>query len=194
MHSYKIILASKSPRRQQLLREAGYTFEVQSLGMDETFPDTLPTQQVATYLAKEKNMAHRDVFQEGIIITADTVVVFNDHFLGKPNSAEEAIITITRLSGQKHEVISGVCISNPDKQLAFDDVTEVKFKTLTKREIEHYVNNFKPFDKAGSYEIQEWIGLIGIEWIRGSYFNVVGLPIHKVYKCLSEDFGILPFS
>jgi len=187
--SNKLILASGSPRRKQLLEDAGFDFEVKTIPFDESFPEDLPSEKVAEYLAKGKNKAHRQAFSDEIILTADTVVIFNDQILGKPVNAEEAISTIKLLSGKIHEVMTGVCISSPEKQIAFSCTTKVKFEELTETEIRYYVEKCKPMDKAGSYAIQEWIGLIGIEWIEGSYYNVVGLPMHQVYRILMKEFS-----
>jgi len=187
--SNKLLLASGSPRRRQLLEDAGFDFEVKTVPFDESFPEDLPSEKVAEHLAKGKNETHRQSFLDEIILTADTVVIFNDRILGKPEDAEEAISTIKLLSGKIHEVVTGVCISSPDKQVAFSCTTKVKFEELTEPEIRSYVEKYHPMDKAGSYAIQEWIGLIGIEWIEGSYYNVVGLPMHKVYRILVEEFS-----
>lgn len=187
-HFNNLILASKSPRRKQLLEEAGIAFEVKTIEFEETFPEDMAAEKVAEYLAVEKNKAHRNAFGPGLILTADTVVVFNDRILGKPENATEARRTLALLSGKIHQVISGVCISDESKHLAFSSTTEVSFRELSQEEIEYYVENANPLDKAGSYGIQEWIGLIGVEWIKGSYFNVVGLPIDQVYQTLKESF------
>ncbi len=184
-----LILASKSPRRKQLLEEAGFQFEVKTIPFEEVFSDEMSTEKVAEYLAVEKNKVHRSAFPDSTIITADTVVVFTDQVLGKPKDAKEAFKTLKILSGKIHQVYSGVCISNPDKQRSFSCLTEVKFKELSENEINFYIDNFKPFDKAGSYGIQEWIGLIGVEWIKGSFYNVMGLPIDEVYGVLRNDFA-----
>lgn len=185
-----LILASNSPRRKQLLDEAGLQFEVKTIPFEETFPEDLNSEKVAEYLAIEKNKAHRDAFEDATIITADTVVVFTDRVLGKPKDTKDAYKTLKLLSGKIHQVYTGVCISNSEKQTAFTSLTEVKFKELTDDEINHYIEKYKPFDKAGSYGIQEWIGLIGVEWIKGSFVNVVGLPVDEVYRVLREEFSV----
>lgn len=187
-HFNNLILASKSPRRKQLLKDAGFVFEVQTIEFDEVFPESMDTTKVAEYLAIEKNKAHRAAFQNGTIITSDTVVIFNDSILGKPKDKEEAKRVLKLLSGKIHQVMSGVCISNETKQISFSNLTEVKFKELSEGEIEHYIEVAPPLDKAGSYGIQDWIGLIGVEWIKGSFYNVVGLPVDQVYKTLNEEF------
>ncbi|MFK7953339.1 MAG: Maf family nucleotide pyrophosphatase [Ekhidna sp.] len=184
----KLILASNSPRRKQLLEEAGLQFEVMTVPFEETFPKELSAEEVAEYLAIGKNEAHRVSFKESTIITADTVVVFDNQVLGKPNDAQEAFKTLKTLSGKVHQVYTGVCISNLNKQSAFTSCTEVKFKVLTDDEINYYIDHYKPFDKAGSYGIQEWIGLIGVEWIKGSYYNVMGLPVNDVFNQLKNEF------
>lgn len=187
-HFNNLILASKSPRRKQLLEAAGFTFKVVTIDFDEVFPEDMHPAKVAEYLAIEKNKAHRKAIHEGTIITSDTVVIFNDQILGKPEDAEEAKSVLTLLSGKIHQVMSGVCISNERKQVSFSNTTEVKFRELSEEEIMHYLQEAPPLDKAGSYGIQDWIGLIGVEWIKGSYNNVVGLPVDEVYHRLKEEF------
>lgn len=185
-HLNDLILASKSPRRKQLLEAAGFQFEVKTIEFDEVFPEELACNEVAEYLAIEKNKAHREAFKSGTIITSDTIVIFEDHILGKPENEQEAFNVLRTLSGKTHLVMSGVCISNSDKQVAFSSTTEVKFKELTDEEISYYIKIAKPMDKAGSYGIQEWVGMIGVEWIKGSFYNVVGLPVDKVYQALKH--------
>ena len=187
-HFNNLILASKSPRRKQLLKDAGFVFEVKTIAFEEIFPESMDTSKVAEYLAIEKNKAHRAAFQSGTIITSDTVVIFNDSILGKPKDKEEAKEVLKLLSGKIHVVMSGVCISNEVKQVSFSNLTEVKFNELSESEIDHYIEVAPPLDKAGSYGIQDWIGLIGVEWIKGSFYNVVGLPVDQVYQTLNEEF------
>ncbi|WP_370090411.1 nucleoside triphosphate pyrophosphatase [Ekhidna sp.] len=187
-HFNNLILASNSPRRKQLLTEVGLKFEVKTIDFEEVFPEDLVVEHVAEYLAIEKNKAHREAFKEGIIITADTVVIFANRILGKPKDEKEARQVLKILSGKIHQVISGVCISNEEKHISFSSVTEVHFHELTEDEIDHYIEIAPPLDKAGSYGIQDWIGLIGVEWIKGSYYNVVGLPVDQVYKTLCSEF------
>lgn len=187
--SNNLILASGSPRRKQLLSEAGFDFEIRTVPIEETYPEDLAASQVAEFLAKEKNKAHRQIVENEIILTADTVVILNETILGKPKSQKEAIETLELLSGKIHMVTTGVCISDAQKIQSFSTTTKVKFRELTIEEIHHYVENYKPMDKAGSYAIQEWIGLIGIEWIEGSYYNVVGLPVSQVQACLLQHFS-----
>jgi septum formation protein len=181
-----LILASSSPRRQYLMREAGFTFEVEKPDVDESFPYTLPVEQVARYLALKKAEYFRKNVQQEVIVTADTVVILNDTILNKPADEQEATHMLTMLSGKTHLVMTGVCLLSAEKEESFDDTTEVTFKTLTQEEIKFYVTQYKPFDKAGAYGAQDWIGMVAIEKIVGSYFNVMGLPIHKVYQYLSH--------
>lgn len=189
----KIILASNSPRRQELLQQIGFDFEIHSRDFDESIDESLHVNEVSKYLAIKKNDQYRNVLSDELIITADTVVIVNDQILNKPIDAEEAKWMLLMLSNRKHEVMTGVCISSKEKKISFDDTTEVSFKELSENEIDFYVNKFKPFDKAGAYGIQEWIGMIGIISIKGSYYNVMGLPVNKVYACLGNEFGITPY-
>ncbi|SNS69304.1 septum formation protein [Ekhidna lutea] len=188
-HFNNLILASNSPRRKQLLEEIGLQFEVKTIPFEETFPEDLASDKVAEYLAIEKNKAHREAFgDDSTIITADTVVIFTDKILGKPKSKEEAKKILQILSGKIHQVMSGVCISKGEKQVSFSNLTEVMFRELTEGEIDYFIEAEPPLDKAGSYGIQDWIGKIGVEWIKGSFYNVVGLPVDQVYTVLKEDF------
>jgi len=179
---YNLILASKSPRRQQLLTDAGFKFKVKTKNVDETFPDNLKAEEIAEYIATKKAKAFLNDHENSIILTADTIVALNNEIFGKPEDAEEAFEMISKLSGSSHDVITGVSITLNKKIHTFHDKTVVSFKELSKEEINYYIENFKPFDKAGAYGIQEWIGMIGITKIEGSYFNVVGLPINKLYQ------------
>lgn len=192
-HSNSFVLASNSPRRKQLLADAGFQFDIKTIDFEEIYPEDLEASQVAEYLAIEKNKAHRAIFKQEIILTADTVVIFDGQILGKPTSLADARATLKLLSGNTHEVMSGVCISSTDKQVAFSETTSVKFRELRVSEIDYYISSNPPLDKAGSYGIQDWIGLVGVEWIKGSYNNVVGLPIHPVYTVLIDEFGMFPF-
>lgn len=176
-----LILASSSPRRQYLMREAGYTFTVEKPDVDESFPKELPVEQVAKYLASKKAEYFRTELHEEVVITADTIVILGKEVLNKPADRDEAIIMLSQLSGKTHLVITGVCILSKEKEESFDDTTEVTFKKLSRSEIEFYVDTYKPYDKAGAYGAQDWIGMVAIEKIVGSYFNVMGLPMHKVY-------------
>jgi septum formation protein len=185
MNFYRpLILASSSPRRQYLMKEAGFTFTVEKPDVEEDFPDHLPVEQVAKYLAAKKAEFFRPKMQNEVIVTADTVVIINNKIMNKPQDRSEAIAMLTELSGNTHLVMTGVCIISIEREESFDDTTEVKFKKLTQSEIEFYVDQYKPYDKAGAYGAQDWIGMVAIEKIVGSYFNVMGLPIHKVYDHL----------
>ena len=181
-----LILASNSPRRQELLIAAGFTFEVKVINTDESFPASMAVRDVAQYVAQKKANAFAGKINDEIIITADTMVIEGNVALGKPKNTAEAKVLLQRLSGKLHQVITGVCIFSKDKEVSFDETTEVFFKTLTNTEIDYYIKHFQPFDKAGAYGIQEWIGMIGIEKIIGSYYNVMGLPTHRVYEVLME--------
>lgn len=182
--SRPLILASSSPRRQYLMKEAGFTFTIEKPDVDEDFPASLPVDQVARYLALKKAEYFRQNIINQIIVTADTVVILNNKILNKPADKPEAISMLSALSGKTHLVMTGVCILSADKEESFDDTTEVTFKKLSAEEIEFYIDNYKPYDKAGAYGAQDFIGMIAIEKIVGSYFNVMGLPIHKVYQHL----------
>jgi septum formation protein len=179
-----LLLASGSPRRQYLMKEAGFTFTVEQSGADESFPAEMPLEQVARYLAMKKAEVFRLRLRDEIVVTADTVVILHDKILNKPQDRPEAIRMLSDLSGQTHRVMTGVCILSREKEEEFDDTTLVTFKTLTPAEIAFYVDTYKPYDKAGAYGAQDWIGMVAIEKIVGSYFNVMGLPIHKVYQHL----------
>ena len=179
-----LILASSSPRRQYLMKEAGFNFTVEKPDVDESFPAELPSEQVAKYLAEKKAEYFRLAMKNEIVLTADTIVVLEDKILNKPSDRIEAISMLGELSGHTHRVITGVCIMSMEKEESFDDTTEVTFQKLTQQEIEFYVDHYKPYDKAGAYGAQDWIGMVAIRKIVGSYFNVMGLPIHKVYHHL----------
>jgi len=179
---YRIILASRSPRRQQLLRDLGLTFDVVEMDYDETFPDNLQGKEAAIYLAKEKSSSFRKTIADNeIVITADTIVWCNNRAFGKPTDYHDARRMIRELSGNTHEVITGVDLLTSKKEVAFYESTKVTFEKLSDEEIDFYINEFKPFDKAGAYGIQEWIGVAACRSIDGSYFNVVGLPVQRVY-------------
>jgi septum formation protein len=186
----KIILASQSPRRKQLLELAEVPFEVLVADVDETNPPGMPGDDVPQFLAKKKADAVSHLTTNAIVIAADTVVLLGHHILGKPTDAANAIEILTQLSGKMHKVVTGVCIRKGEKEVAFSVTTEVYFRPLTREQITHYVANYKPFDKAGAYAIQEWIGVTGIEKINGDYYNVMGLPIGDVVKVLAKEFGI----
>lgn len=190
MHSiknYKLILASASPRRQQLMKDAGFTFEVRLKNVEEKYPQELHWENVPEYLSKVKASAFREELKaEEVLITADTVVCIHDRILGKPADRKEAISMLQELSGNRHLVVTGVSVTTRTEQLSFSSRTDVFFKRLSNEEIEFYVDTYKPFDKAGAYGIQEWIGYIGIERIEGSFYNVMGLPIQKLYETLRK--------
>lgn len=179
-----LILASSSPRRQYLMKEAGFEFIIEKPDADESFPDDMPVDQVARYLAAKKAEYFRLRIRDEIVVTADTVVILFNQILNKPRDRKEAIEMLSSLSGRTHLVMTGVCIVSKEKEESFDDTTEVTFQSLTREEIEFYVDNYKPYDKAGAYGAQDWIGMVAIQKITGSYFNVMGLPIHKVYEHL----------
>jgi septum formation protein len=187
LEKYRIILASRSPRRQQLLRELGLEFEIAERDFDETYPDHLSGEEIASWLAGEKAKVFRNEISDNeIIITADTIVWCNDRVLGKPAGKAEAITMIENLSGNTHEVITGVSLLSVSRHRIFTESTKVTFEKLSEDEIEYYVEKFRPFDKAGAYGIQEWIGLAACSRIEGSYFNVVGLPVQRLYRELKE--------
>ncbi len=179
---YNYILASKSPRRQELLRSLGIDFHVITKEVKENYPDNLQKEEIPVFLAelKAKHFLN-DLKENDLLITADTIVWFNGEVLGKPGSKKEAIETLQKLSEHEHQVISGVCLSSVQKQKSFYSISNVQFKQLSLNEIEYYVSEFKPYDKAGAYGIQEWIGYIGITHIEGSFYNVMGLPIQQLY-------------
>jgi septum formation protein len=180
--SWNIILASKSPRRQNLLKELGFEFEIKTKEIEEIYPPELQKEAVAVFLSELKASAFKqDLNANDLVLTSDTIVCLADEIIGKPTDRADAIKMLGKLSGNKHEVITAVTLLSKDKQRTFYDVTEVSFKELTLSEIEYYIDKYEPFDKAGSYGIQEWIGYIGIEKINGSYFNVMGLPVKRVY-------------
>lgn len=180
----KIILASRSPRRQIILTELGIDFIVKPVDILEEFHNNLPVDEVAQHVAEQKVKQFPYLKEKELVIAADTTVIINNTILGKPSDVDEAKQMLSSLSGKAHHVTTGVCIKDRHQMHSFSDTTWVQFKTLTDKEIDYYVTNFEPFDKAGGYGIQEWIGMIGITRIEGSYFTVMGLPIHKVYETL----------
>jgi len=186
---HKIILASQSPRRKQLMEAAELDFDIIIADVDETNPAGMPGALVPEYLAKKKATAIEKQVHDAIIIAADTVVLLDDEILGKPTDKENAREILTKLSGRRHEVVTGVCMQQGEKQIVFSTVTSVFFRSLSPEGIEHYITNYQPFDKAGAYAIQEWIGMVGIERIEGDYYNVMGLPIGAVVERLKEDFS-----
>ncbi|WP_018477973.1 Maf-like protein [Pontibacter roseus] len=182
--SRPILLASNSPRRKELLASLGLSFDVRVKEVNEDFPEHMRREEVAEYLASHKAEAYAADLQDEVLITADTIVCLRERILNKPADAAEAFEMLRSLSGTSHEVITGVCLLTQEGKTVFHDVTKVYFKELTDEEINYYILHYKPFDKAGAYGIQEWIGMIGIEKIEGSYFNVVGLPVQKLYTHL----------
>jgi septum formation protein len=185
---YKLVLASHSPRRKELLAGLGMPFEVRVLqDIDEDYPDDLPVNEVARYIAKEKADAYRRIVApDELIITADTVVIVGDEILGKPVDEADAIRMLRLLSGRTHQVTTGVCLLTAEKERCFDVTTDVTFKALSDEEIHYYVDHYRPFDKAGAYGIQEWIGYIGVTGLHGSYYNVMGLPVQRIYQELTK--------
>ncbi|NDV84294.1 Maf-like protein [Bacteroides sp. 51] len=181
---YKVVLASASPRRQELLTGLGIDFEVRLMpDLDESYPSGLDGEKIPSYIARHKAEAYKSTIQpKELLITADTIVWLNGEVLGKPVDEEDAKAILRRLSGKTHHVITGVCLTTTDWQKSFTAVTDVSFSDLTEEEIEYYIANYHPLDKAGAYGVQEWIGYVGVEGIHGSYFNVMGLPIQKLYK------------
>ena len=184
LEKYKVILASGSPRRRELMAGLGVNYEVRTLpDVDESYPDTLQGEEIPLYIAKEKADAYIPMMQpDELIITADTIVWLDGEVLGKPRDREDALQMLRTMSGRTHEVFTGVCITTTDWQRSFTAQTEVRFATLSEDEIIYYVDNFKPMDKAGAYGVQEWIGFIGVENISGSYYNIMGLPVQKLYR------------
>jgi len=183
LKGHSLILGSASPRRKHFLNELGLEFEVRLKSVEENYPKELKRAEISDYLALLKAKPFLDELQpKEILITADTIVWFEDQALGKPNSEKQAFEILRTLSSHEHEVFSSVAISSMAKQVLVNESTKVQFSHLTDEEINYYISKFKPFDKAGSYGIQEWIGLIGVEKIEGSFFNVMGFPIHLFYK------------
>ncbi len=185
LQKYQIILASGSPRRHELLKQAGLSFTVgEQREVQEVIPPGMKAEEAALALASQKAEAWRDIWQqdEMLVITADTIVLLDDRILGKPAGKEQAVAMLQDLSGRSHRVITGVTISGRERQKGFSEVTKVFFKPLSLSQINYYVNNYKPFDKAGAYAIQEWIGMVGIYRIEGCYYNVMGLPVARLMK------------
>ena len=189
MHSYKYILASNSPRRKELLENLDLEIEVKVLkSVDESYPADLPKTEIPLYVAKKKAEAHKILISddETILITADTIVLLEGKAYGKPKSEDDAKQMLRELSGHTHQVITGVCIISGKKEKYFSVTSDVTFSVLTEEEIEYYVTKYKPLDKAGAYGIQEWIGHVAVQNISGSYFNIVGLPVQRLYSELKS--------
>lgn len=191
LKKYHLILASQSPRRRQLLADAGIEYSLAPrFECEELYPESLPAVEVAEYLSRLKSGAYPAPLADGdILLTADTVVVAGGEVLGKPADREDAIAIIKKLSGREHEVITGVTLRSAVRTKSFSSHSEVRFRTLSQEEIEYYVDTYSPMDKAGAYGIQEWIGYVGIEGIEGSFYNVMGLPIQRVYNELDSFIG-----
>lgn len=188
LKEYKIILASNSPRRKELLGGLGVTYEVKTLpNIDESYPEGLDAEEIPLHIARNKADAYRSMMQPNeLIVTADTIVWLDGMVLGKPKDETDACRMLRCLSGKTHQVVTGVCLTTLEKQKCFATVTDVTFAELTEEEINYYVSRYRPLDKAGAYGIQEWIGYIGVQNISGSYFNVVGLPIQRLYTELKN--------
>ncbi len=183
LKKHNLILASKSPRRQYLMKELGLEFEVHTKEVDESFPENLKAQEIPLYLSQKKADAFDEELTDNtIVITADTIVWIDNQVLNKPENFDDAVRMLKLLSGKKHEVYTGVCLRSKNKTKTFYALTNVYFKELSQEEIEYYINNFNPYDKAGAYGAQEWIGYIAVEKIEGSYFNVMGLPVRELYE------------
>jgi septum formation protein len=187
LKSYRIILASRSPRRQQLLKELGLKFDTVIRDYEETFPEGLNGEEIARFVAHSKAVSFRNEIAENeIVITADTIVWCNNQVLGKPVDKQDAVRILNEISGNTHEVITGVSLFSKHKEVTFSDSTKVTFEVFSEEDIHYYIDKCKPFDKAGAYGIQEWIGITACSRIEGSYFNVVGLPVQRLYKELQE--------
>ncbi len=187
LKKYRLILASHSPRRQQLMKASGFHFDIIAPAHEnENFPQNMPTEEIPPFLAKMKASYIPVNHENEILITADTLVICNNKLLGKPIHDKEAIEMLSLLSNNTHIVITGVCLKTKNQIIVFSDTTRVTFKKISREEIDYYIKNFNPFDKAGGYGAQDWIGLIGIKEIVGSYYNVMGLPIEKLYTELEK--------
>ena len=188
LREYHIVLASNSPRRRELLAGLGIDFEIKVLpDIEENYPDSLPVSQIAEYIAHEKAAAYLHVMvDDELVINADTVVIVGDEVMGKPLDAADARRMLLRLSGRTHQVTTGVCLTTKTSQKSFSVTTDVTFKQLSDEEISYYIETYKPFDKAGAYGIQEWIGYVGVTALNGSYFNVMGLPVQRIYSELAK--------
>lgn len=188
---YNVILASNSPRRRELLADLGINFEVRTIkGIDESYPDDVPVLEIAEYISHKKALAYQaDMGNDELIITADTVVILGDEVLGKPTDSDDACRMLRELSGKTHKVVTGVTIVTANGTRSFSAVSDVEFATLSDDDIKYYVDNYQPLDKAGAYGIQEWIGCMGVRHINGSFYNVMGLPLHRLYSELERMLG-----
>ncbi|MBA4849845.1 Maf family nucleotide pyrophosphatase [Emticicia sp. BO119] len=184
--SKPLVLASNSPRRREIMYNAGFNFSVKVIPTDETFPNEMPAEEVPVFLAGNKAACFKETLEDEIILCADTVVIINDEIINKPKDIDDARRMLKLLSNSVHRVITGVCIMTKEESLSLADTTYVTFKTLSEWEIEYYIQKCHPFDKAGSYGVQDFIGMIGITRIEGSFYTVMGLPIHKVYEALKK--------
>lgn len=184
LNGYKIYLASKSPRRRELMQMLRIPFNVISIGgIDESFPDTIPPLEVPQYISEKKADSYQErILENDMVITADTMVICGDRIMGKPKDNEDAVRMLLLLSGKSHHVATGVTISTSRRRTSFTTVTEVKFAQISEEEARFYVDNYHPLDKAGAYGIQEWIGAVAVSGINGSYYNVMGLPVHRLYQ------------
>ena len=196
LKDFNVVLASNSPRRKELLADLGINFEVRTIkGIDESYPAQLPVLDIAQYISRKKALVYqRDMSPQDIIITADTVVILGDEVLGKPPSCEEACAMLRQLSGKTHKVVTGVTIVMQGHTSSFSAVTDVEFAPLDDQVINYYVDHYRPLDKAGAYGIQEWIGCVGVRHINGSFYNVMGLPLHRLYteldRLLDKQLGL----
>ena len=196
LKDFNVVLASNSPRRKELLADLGINFEVRTIkGIDESYPAQLPVLDIAQYISRKKALVYqRDMSPHDIIITADTVVILGDEVLGKPHSCEEACAMLRQLSGKTHKVVTGVTIVMQGHTSSFSAVTDVEFAPLDDQVINYYVDHYRPLDKAGAYGIQEWIGCVGVRHINGSFYNVMGLPLHRLYteldRLLDKQLGL----
>lgn len=189
----KLILASNSPRRRQLLEQLDLPFEVLVRPTDETFSADLPVEEVPVYLAEEKAAQFLpDLDDDRLVLCADTVVIIHDQILNKPATFEEACAMLRQLSGQTHRVITGVCLLSASEKVSVSDTAYVTFGELDEADIQHYVHTYRPYDKAGAYGVQEWAGMVGIERIEGSFYTVMGLPVHKVFRLLRPYLSLTP--
>ncbi len=188
LKQYKVVLASNSPRRRELLADLGIDFEVRTInGIDESYPAQLPVLEIAEYISRKKAEAYRaEMASDELIITADTVVILGNEVLGKPHDADDARRMLRALSGKTHKVVTGVTIVTEGAMRSFSAVTDVEFAPLSDEDIDYYVDNYRPLDKAGAYGIQEWIGCMGVRHISGSFYNVMGLPLHRLYNELDK--------
>lgn len=186
LSNYNVILASGSPRRQQFLKDLDIPFNIQLKEVKEIYPNHLKGTEITDYLADLKSKPFKTLNENDLLITSDTIVWLENEALGKPKNEKDAFNMLRKLSGKQHQVMTSFSIKNPRFQIITNDTTEVIFKELTDEEIYHYIKTYKPFDKAGAYGIQEWIGFIAIERLKGSYFNVMGLPVQKLYKELMK--------